>query len=422
MSFPFEIIEHTIPAQHLREWPRATAVAQEDVLQIHIKQYKPIDNPNPQPGDLTIIGAHANGFPKELYEALWVDFHTQSKKHGFRIRGIWITDVVNQGYSGQLNESLFGNDPSGYDNARDLLHMVNVFRSEMPRPIIGIGHSFGACVLTYLSLIHTRLFTSLVLLDPVVNIITPKQKGVVNAFRLSATRPDSWPSREAAETSFRRSRFYSSWDPRVLDSWIAHGIRETPNGKAVLATSRHQEVFTTFRPLYPYIRDDGTVDRDGAPDFDQTLHDLQELQQIFPFYRSEGSAVLARLPHVRPSVLWVFGGASDVNLPASTRPEIVRTCGSGPDGSGGIEAGRVAMITLENRGHLFPMEIPGLCAEHVTTWVGREMQRYHEAERGYDEWTRLPMGDKTTLGQQFVDALGRWPARKKAVDDQKSKL
>ena len=29
------------------------------------------------------------------------------------------------------------------DHARDMLHMINHFRSEMPRPLIGIGHSMG---------------------------------------------------------------------------------------------------------------------------------------------------------------------------------------------------------------------------------------------------------------------------------------
>ncbi|KAI0543193.1 hypothetical protein GGR58DRAFT_451075 [Xylaria digitata] len=169
MSFPFEIIEHTIPTQHIREWPRATAVSQDDVLQVRIKQYRPVDNPNPQPGDVTVIRAHANGFPKEVYEPLWADFHTESKKNGFRIRGIWIADVAYQGQSGLLNKDRLGNDPSWYDHARDLLYMTNVFRAEMPRPIIGIGHSFGGSILTCLSLIHARLFSTLILLDPVIH-------------------------------------------------------------------------------------------------------------------------------------------------------------------------------------------------------------------------------------------------------------
>lgn len=34
-----------------------------------------------------------------------------------------------------------------YDHSRDLLHMVNHFRDEMPRPIIGVGHSMGCAQL-----------------------------------------------------------------------------------------------------------------------------------------------------------------------------------------------------------------------------------------------------------------------------------
>jgi hypothetical protein len=60
----FKIVEHTIDCQHIREYARATSTSQEDVLHLAVKQYIPLDNLNPQEGDLTIIGAHANGFPK----------------------------------------------------------------------------------------------------------------------------------------------------------------------------------------------------------------------------------------------------------------------------------------------------------------------------------------------------------------------
>jgi hypothetical protein len=63
-SGPFKIVEHVAECQHIREYPRATATEQEEVLHLAVKQYIPLDNPNPQPGDITIIGAHANGFPK----------------------------------------------------------------------------------------------------------------------------------------------------------------------------------------------------------------------------------------------------------------------------------------------------------------------------------------------------------------------
>lgn len=65
----FNIVEHTVPCQHIREYPRATLDEQEDVLHLAVKQYIPKDNKSPKRGDITIIGAHANGFPKVSYIA-----------------------------------------------------------------------------------------------------------------------------------------------------------------------------------------------------------------------------------------------------------------------------------------------------------------------------------------------------------------
>ena len=62
----FRVEEHVVPSQHIREYPRATAHEQEDVLNLAVKQYTPLNNLDPQPGDVTIIGAHANGFPKVM--------------------------------------------------------------------------------------------------------------------------------------------------------------------------------------------------------------------------------------------------------------------------------------------------------------------------------------------------------------------
>jgi len=45
-----------------------------------------------------------------MYEPLWEDIHALSKSKGFRIRGIWIADMVSEGASGILNENIYGND------------------------------------------------------------------------------------------------------------------------------------------------------------------------------------------------------------------------------------------------------------------------------------------------------------------------
>lgn len=60
----FNVVEHVLPCQYIREYPGATLDDQEDTLHLHIKQYKPKDQSHNQPGAVTIIGGHANGFSK----------------------------------------------------------------------------------------------------------------------------------------------------------------------------------------------------------------------------------------------------------------------------------------------------------------------------------------------------------------------
>lgn len=110
MSRLFDIKEHIVEGQHIRDYARATAHSQEEVLQLAVKQYTPKDNPNPQPGDITIIASHANGFVKELYEPLWEDLLHACRRNGVNIRGIWMADIAWQGQSGILNEAKIGND------------------------------------------------------------------------------------------------------------------------------------------------------------------------------------------------------------------------------------------------------------------------------------------------------------------------
>lgn len=59
------------------------------------------------------IGAGAEEdltWKQELYEPLWDELLKRCKQYGFSIRGIWIADVVHQGWSGAINEDKLGND------------------------------------------------------------------------------------------------------------------------------------------------------------------------------------------------------------------------------------------------------------------------------------------------------------------------
>lgn len=107
----YRCIEHVVPGQHIRQYPRSTSSSQEATLQLSVKQYIPNLATGPQAGDITIIAAHGIGCPKELYEALWDELYDAScLAQEFRIRGIWIADASNQGKSGVLNEAVLGNE------------------------------------------------------------------------------------------------------------------------------------------------------------------------------------------------------------------------------------------------------------------------------------------------------------------------
>ena len=61
----FNVIEHSLPGQHIRESPKGTKHHQEDTLQFCIKQYIPASSLQAETGTgLTIIGVGGNGFPK----------------------------------------------------------------------------------------------------------------------------------------------------------------------------------------------------------------------------------------------------------------------------------------------------------------------------------------------------------------------
>lgn len=288
--------------------------------------------------------------------------------------------------------------------------MINHFRSEMPMPLAGIGHSFGACALTNLALMHPRLLSTLVLLDPVIqNAETPL--GAVVPARQSTFRRDVWASRAGAKASFLKQKYYQSWDPRVFDRWCKFGIRETPtslhpneHGAVTLSTTKYQEVFTFLRPSWPGMSDDGSVitQREMVPDLNIAG------PRKYPFYRPEPSATFERLGEVRPSVLFIFGGKSDMSS-AELRRAKLRATGTGVGGSGGAKEGKVKEVVLDGIGHLVAMEASIQCAEAAAPWLAHELEKFRGARREYLEWTKKSFVEKTTTSQEWQKRIGGDP-------------
>lgn len=303
----------------------------------------------------------------------------------------------------------------------------------MPRPIVGLGHSIGGNNLVNLSLIHPRLFETLVLVDPVIQRFSSVMGNYAPA-QSSAFRRDRWPSRSEAMASFKRSKFYQTWDPRVLDLWVEHGLRDlptavypeaqtpppsapttteptvTPSGPAekevTLTTTKHQEVFTFLRPNFPQpssaplATSDPTHNRLTHPDIDPTAHPQS------PFYRPEPIITFHNLPHLRPSVLYIFGSLSALSAPELVADKTAMT-GTGVGGSGGVAEGKVREVTIEGVGHLIPMEAVEKTAELVAEHVGSEMRRWRKDEEALRaEWEKKPVQEKRTMNKEYLERIG----------------
>ncbi|TKA79379.1 hypothetical protein B0A55_02845 [Friedmanniomyces simplex] len=438
----FRITEHSVPTSHIREYPRSTADDQEDVLHLAVKQYTPKESSFRAQSEVTVIGGHANGFPKELYEPLWDELYERLKVKAIRIRSIWIADVAHQGASGVLNERKLGNDPSWLDHPRDLFLMINHFRKEMKRPLIGIGHSMGGNNLVNISIMHPRLFTTLILMDPVIQRQLSKQ-GNYSPAKASARRRDRWPNRQVAEASFKRSKFYQTWDPRVLDLWIKYGLRNLPTylypdatsasntlpvltadvstatvppspsteQEVTLTTTKHQEVLTFLRqtPLPSQTQAVELTHPDLDPEADPEMQ----------FYSPALSTTFMKLPFLRPSVFYIYADQSHLSAPLLKADRRAQT-GIGIGGSGGVKAGRVSEVTFEGVGHLIPMEVVGQTADACVSWIGPEMERWRtleEAERR--EWAAVPEERRNQMPASYVETLSGDGGEAKA---QKAKL
>jgi pimeloyl-ACP methyl ester carboxylesterase len=290
----------------------------------------------------------------------------------------------------------------------------------------------GGNNLINLSLMHPRLLETLVLIDPVI-VPLAQVKGDWAIAAASAVRRDRWPSRKVAEQSFKKSKFYQTWDPRVLERWIQYGLRELPTklypdaqpkpaatGSAVtleptitpnvaanvnekevtLTTTKHQEVFSFTRFYQPA--------QPGDPP-EHKLHPEVSIYKSYaspaPFYRPEPHITFNNLPYLRPTVLYVFGEHSDMSTPILRKGKVDAT-GIGGGGSGGAAAGKVAEVLIKDTGHLIAMEKVEETAMIGAEWIGKRLREWEQDEAALKKyWDSLPERQKYTLGLEYTQNL-----------------
>jgi pimeloyl-ACP methyl ester carboxylesterase len=212
--------------------------------------------------------------------------------------------------------------------AHDLVALAEILIAEAGPVAIGIGHSFGGTATLLAAVERPQLFERIVLVDPVIFPSgafqsDPERRARAGSLAEGARRRrDVFADREAARARWRKRPMFASWDPRVLDLYVAEGLAERPDGSVVLKCPSEVEAFIFER---------------GA-----SVDPMEQAQHL-------------RVPAL---VLWARNG----DFPRAHFEELVRRM---PDGR----------LHDAPTGHLVPMEDPGLVVREVLAFSARPDSR-----------------------------------------------
>lgn len=213
-----------------------------------------------------------------------------------------LTDVQGHGDSDSGNKFLGWN--ANAEMALASLHHRLLSRNV---PVIGMGHSLGAVLTTLMAAKSPKLFSQLLLLDPVY---FPKRMlhamrglnafGLLRAFPLprgARGRTARWSSRRAAHEYLRGRGIFRRLHPDALESYVQYALHREADGQVALKCPNWLEAgfFASYpRGLWPSI---AAVSCPTA-----TLVG----RQTFPFVRQ--SAQLLPQVNEHYAVRWLEGG------------------------------------------------------------------------------------------------------------------
>ena len=124
----------------------------------------------------------------------------------------------------------------------DLVRVAELLAAEQAdhRVALGMGHSFGGTATLSAAARRPNLFERIVLVDPVLvprgGVTLPADRSEYRDRLAEAARDRQRvrPSREEARRVWAGRRFFANWDPRVLDLYVAEGLRDRPDGQVEL--------------------------------------------------------------------------------------------------------------------------------------------------------------------------------------------
>lgn len=388
----WKITNHIIPTSHLRGYPRgAVSDAPSRPLRLAVKQFTPLSNTSPSPGDVTLIVCGGLGASKEslepFFDALLSRFENRNRNDkggsGFRIRNIWIADPWNIAASYVLNEGLVGDEPHWLDHARDLYHMINTCQASMPPPIIGVGESWGAGQMFMLSTWHPRIFTGILALDPGLGPGLPV-KGEDGQTRpvnwhappkyypspMISRRRDRWGSREEAEKHLGRSPYYKQMDARVREKAFAAELWEVADETGTYVTT------TTPKSVEAHYWGRADPPLKGIPPYPPHEQPIPASRVVPGLFILEGPMLQEAIKHVPCSVHFVWGEKSFISTRAGLKEAIYQRLGTAEMAGGGTEKGQATHTTVKGSDHNVSLIKPDETAEASKEWLETILGRW----------------------------------------------
>ncbi|KAJ5734326.1 hypothetical protein N7493_003112 [Penicillium malachiteum] len=359
---------------------------------------------------MTIVSAAGVGFPKEAYEPLFEQVFRKASLAGVNIRSIWIADPFNMGESAVANRENLGRDGSTIDHSRDLWGMMNHFRHQMPKPIVGLGHSMGCSEMLLLSSWHPSLFHSFAFIEPGID---PNYGERVLAKWVSQAlqQNDFWDTREEAEKALVKSQMAYSWGKKTLARLKYYGIYlvKTQTGlKWTFTTPKNQIASVVLRhiPKSVHVSSDNLANltvaqRALVPDLDPKI----ALQGSF--YRPEFQDSWEMLPKMRPWVLYINGTSSPHFGDPSTRDLRAQITGTGVGGNGGMKLGAVQQVIIEGAGHDMPFDDNfEQISTHIVDWFLKESRRWDDgAGRRLRDWRADCAEEKGKVSKDYTASV-----------------
>ncbi|KAL2063241.1 hypothetical protein VTL71DRAFT_5046 [Oculimacula yallundae] len=388
---PFTVKEHIVPCFPIRE-ELTTTTSDQEQWRMSVKQYVPIDNPNPAEGDVTILGCHGDGFLRELYEPFWTDLYHALSESSIRIRSIWVLATSNSGSNTRLNEALINDPVSTLDHTHDILHLISSFPTQILQPIIGIGHSIGASQLAMASVFHPTLFAGLVLMDPIL---------VPDAAKGSRKQAKGW-----ADVAWK------DWDERVRKMWMDFAIEPIdatdPEGATRLVWGRGQEMgsYAQLGYVFESVR--------IAEEEDARIGVGKGAGGISKTGKGNGKGMVFV---TGPMKIWKFMPMMSTHTlilygeqPGSALPDMKEIWKDriGSDGQflrRGIQR-RVDIESVHGTGHLLPLEKPEVCAVRAAGWIREELEGWSQREGEPSKaWRGLGAQGREKAAEEWLAAI-----------------